>query len=82
MMIFVEGERLKNKSTQDLFRIKRIENEKVVMLEDEKGFIRIWFPRDQLEFFFDKVNVSAPRRRRRGFDANRPEPLDAHPALR
>lgn len=24
-------------TTQDLFRIKRIENEKVVILEDEKG---------------------------------------------
>jgi hypothetical protein len=32
-MIIMDGERLKNKLTQDLFKIKRIENEKVVMLE-------------------------------------------------
>lgn len=55
MMTIAEGERLKNISTQDLFRIKRIENEKVVMLEDEKGLIRIWFPREQLGSFFEKV---------------------------
>ena len=54
-MIVMEGERLKNKLTQDLFKIKRIENEKVVMLEDEKGFIRIWFPKEQLGSFFEKV---------------------------
>lgn len=55
MMIISEGERLKNISTQDLFRIKKIENEKVVMLEDEKGLVRIWFPREQLGSFFEKV---------------------------
>ena len=54
-MIITEGERLKNKLTQDLFRIKRIEDEKVVMLEDEKGLIRIWFPKEQLGSFFEKV---------------------------
>jgi hypothetical protein len=54
-MIVMEGERLKNKLTQDLFKIKRIENEKVVMLEDEKGFVRIWFPKEQLGSFFEKV---------------------------
>jgi len=54
-MIIMEGERLKNKLTQDLFKIKRIENEKVVMLEDEKGFVRIWFPKEQLGSFFEKV---------------------------
>jgi hypothetical protein len=55
MMTISEGERLKNISTQDLFRIKKIENEKVVMLEDEKGLVRIWFPREQLGSFFEKV---------------------------
>jgi hypothetical protein len=54
-MIVMEGERLKNKLTQDLFKIKKIENEKVVMLEDEKGFVRIWFPKEHLESFFEKV---------------------------
>jgi hypothetical protein len=54
-MIIMEGERLKNKLTQDLFKIKRIENEKVVMLEDEKGLVRIWFPKEQLGSFFEEV---------------------------
>jgi hypothetical protein len=54
-MIIMEGERLKNKLTQDIFKIKKIENEKVLMLEDEKGFVRIWFPKEHLESFFEKV---------------------------
>jgi len=54
-MMIMEGERLRNKLTQDLFKIKRIENEKVVMLEDEKGLVRIWFPKEQLGSFFEKV---------------------------
>jgi hypothetical protein len=54
-MIIMEGERLKNKLTQDIFEIKKIENEKVLMLEDEKGFVRIWFPKEHLESFFEKV---------------------------
>ncbi len=67
MMIIVEGDRLKNKSTRDVFTIKRIENEKVVVLEDEKGFVRIWFPRERLGSFFEKVNPSTPRRKGRDF---------------
>jgi len=54
-MTTMEGKMLRNKFTQDLFRIKKVENEKVVMLEDEKGFIRIWLPQEHLESFFDKV---------------------------
>ena len=55
-MTIVEGESLKNKSTKDLFKIKRIENEKVVMLEDERGLVHIWLPREQLGLYFEKVN--------------------------
>jgi hypothetical protein len=54
-MIIMEGERLKNKLTQDIFMIKKIENEKVLVLEDEKGLIRIWFPKEHLGSFFEKV---------------------------
>ena len=54
-MTIVEGERVKNKLTQDLFKITKIENEKVVMLEDEKGRVRIWFPKKHLGSFFEKV---------------------------
>ena len=55
-MIIEVGERIKNKLTQDLFKITKIENEKVVMLEDEKGLVRIWFPKQHLGSFFEKVN--------------------------
>jgi len=54
-MTIVVGERLRNKLTQDLFKITKIENEKVVMLEDEKGLVRIWFPKRHLGSFFEEV---------------------------
>lgn len=54
-MTIVVGERLRNKLTQDLFKITKIENEKVVMLEDEKGLVHIWFPRQHLGSFFEEV---------------------------
>jgi hypothetical protein len=54
-MIIVVGERIKNKLTQDLFKITKIENERVVMLEDENGLVRIWFPKRHLGSFFEKV---------------------------
>ena len=54
-MTIVEGERVRNKLTQDLFKIAKIENEKVVMLEDEKELVRIWFPKQHLGSFFEKV---------------------------
>ena len=54
-MATMEGEMLRNKVTQDLFKIKRIENENVVMLEDEKGFVQIWLPKEGVESLFEKV---------------------------
>ncbi len=54
-MTIVEGERVRNKLTQDLFKITRIENERVVMLEDEKGLVRIWFPKQHLGSFFEEA---------------------------
>ncbi len=52
-MTVVEGERIRNKLAQDLFKITKIENEKVVMLEDEKGLVHIWFPKQHLKSFFE-----------------------------
>ena len=52
-MTAIEGEILKNKLTRDLFKIKKIED-KMAMLEHEKGFIRIWLPKEDLEFFFEE----------------------------
>jgi hypothetical protein len=54
-MTIVEGESVKNKLTHDLFKITKIENAKVVMLGDKKGLIRIWFPKQHLGSFFEKV---------------------------
>ncbi len=54
-MTILEGDRIKNKITHDLFKITKIENEKVVMLEDEKGLVRIWFPKQHLGSYFEKA---------------------------
>ena len=55
-MITTVGDTFKNKITHDLFKIKKVENEKVVMLEDEKGFVQIWLPKEQVESLFEKIN--------------------------
>jgi hypothetical protein len=49
------GERLRSKLTRDLFKIMEIDNEKLVMLEDEAGLIRLWFPKQHLGSFFEEV---------------------------
>jgi hypothetical protein len=54
-MTTMEGEMLKNKITQDLFKIKKIENGNVLMLEDEKGFVQIWLPKEGVESLFEKI---------------------------
>ena len=51
----MEEERLRNKITQVLFKIKKVENEKVVMLEDEKGFVQIWLPKEHVGPLFEKI---------------------------
>ena len=54
-MTTMEGDIFKNRITQDLFKIKKVENEKVVMLEDEKGFVQIWLPEERVESLFEKI---------------------------
>jgi hypothetical protein len=54
-MTTMEGEMFKNRITEDLFKIKKVENENVVMLEDEKGFVQIWLPKEGVESLFEKV---------------------------
>jgi hypothetical protein len=54
-MTIIVGVRLKNKTTHDLFKITKIENDRVVMLEDEKGIVRIWFPKQHLGSYFEEV---------------------------
>ncbi len=50
----MEGEMFKNKITADLFKIKKVEDKNVVM-EDEKGFVRIWLSKEGVESLFEKV---------------------------
>jgi hypothetical protein len=54
-MTTMEGEMFKNKITQDVFKIKKVEDEKVVMLEDEKGFVQIWLPKECVGSLFEKI---------------------------
>jgi hypothetical protein len=54
-MIIMVGDIFKNKVTQDLFKIKKVEDEKVVMLEGEKGFVKIWLPKERVESLFEKI---------------------------
>jgi len=52
----MEGEMLRNKITQDLFKIKKVENENVLVLEDEKGFAQISLPKEHVGSLFEKIN--------------------------
>jgi hypothetical protein len=54
-MTTMKGAIFKNKVTQDLFRIKKIEDENVVVLEDEKGFVQIWLPKEHVGSLFEKI---------------------------
>lgn len=51
----MEGEMFKSRITEDLFKIKKVEDESVVMLEDEKGYVRIWLPKEGVESLFEKL---------------------------
>ena len=54
-MTTMVGDVFKNKITQDLFKIKKVEDENVVMLEDEKGFVQIWLPKEHVGSLFEKI---------------------------
>ncbi len=54
-MVTMEGQVFQNKITKDLFRVKKVEDEQVVMLEDEKGFVKIWLPKEHMESLFEKI---------------------------
>ncbi len=54
-MITMKEQIFRNKITQDLFRIKEVENGEVVMLEDDKGFVQIWLPKAQIGAMFEKI---------------------------
>ena len=54
-MTLVEGEMFKSRVTEVLFKIKKVEDEKVVVLEDEKGFVQIWLPKEHVGSLFEKI---------------------------
>ena len=54
-MTVMVGDIFKNKITQDLFKIKKVEDEEVVVLEDQRGFVQIWLPKEHVKSLFDKI---------------------------
>jgi hypothetical protein len=50
-----QKEILKDGLRHEFSKIKEMGDEKLVMLEDEKGFLRIWLPKERLESFLKKV---------------------------
>lgn len=53
-MVTLEGEIFKNKLTKELYKVKNILDE-VVMLENEDGFVRICIEKKNLGFFYEKI---------------------------
>jgi hypothetical protein len=56
-MTTMVGDVFKNKVTQDLFKIKKVEDENVVVLEDENGFVQIWLPKEHVGSLFEKIGA-------------------------
>jgi hypothetical protein len=50
-----QKESVKDEFRQNFFKIKEIGGEKLVVLEDERGYLRIWLPKEQLEPFLEKI---------------------------
>ncbi len=55
LMIVIEGETLRNKISHDLFTVKKFVDSKIVMLEDQNEYSRIWLRETELESFFEKI---------------------------
>lgn len=55
LMIVKKGETLKNKVSHDLFTVKEFDDPKMVMLEDQNGFSRMWVQEVDLDLFFEKI---------------------------
>jgi hypothetical protein len=55
LMIVKKGETLKNKVSHDLFTVKEFDDSKMVMLEDQNGFSRMWVQEVDLDLFFEKI---------------------------
>lgn len=51
----IQEESSKDEFRRHFFKIKEVEDEKLVVLEDEKGFLRIWLPKEKLGPFLKKI---------------------------
>jgi len=54
-MIVMKGDTLRNKINQKLFRVKEFDDSKMVMLEEQEGYSRMWLQEADLESFFEKI---------------------------
>ena len=53
-MVALEGVILKGKLTKDLYKVKKILDE-IVMLENENGSVRIWIGKKNLGSLYEKI---------------------------
>jgi hypothetical protein len=54
-MIVMRGDTLMNKISHTLFTVKEFDDSKMVMLEDQNGYSRMWLQGDELDSFFEKI---------------------------
>jgi hypothetical protein len=54
-MIVVKGDTLINKISRKLFTVKELDDSKMVMLEEQNGYSRMWLQEAELESFFEKI---------------------------
>ena len=61
-MIVMKGDTLRNIISQKLFRVKEFDDSKMVMLEAQDGYSRMWLQEADLESFFEKMEYQGGRR--------------------
>ena len=54
-MIVMKGDTLRNKISHELFRVKEFDDSRMVMLEEQNGYSRMWLQEADLESFFEKI---------------------------
>jgi hypothetical protein len=54
-MIVMKGDTLRNKISHKLFTVKEFDDSRMVMLEEQNGYSRMWLQETDLESFFEKM---------------------------
>jgi hypothetical protein len=54
-MIVRKGDTLRNKISHKLFRVKEFDDSRMIMLEEQDGYSRMWLQEADLESFFEKM---------------------------